>query len=93
MRQSNVLHLLHGQRDIRIKIDVPDDGAAGVQDSVDGPRLGGSWVVAGGRAMPVTTKVGFSVNFKALITFGVQRNYLSPFSLEILRQVDYCVSV
>ena len=70
-----------------------DDWAAGVQDSVAGPRLGSTWFVAGGRAMPIATKVGVIVHFEALVTFWVHRDSLHPRGLEILNQVDYHVSV
>ena len=93
MRQSDVLRLRCGKCDLRLKLAAPDDGAAGVQDGVAGLRLGGAWIFAGGRVMPVTTKVGISVSFKNLVTFGIHHDSVIPRGLEILNQVGYCVSV
>ena len=56
-------------------------------------RLGGDWVVAGGREMSVTTKVGVGVNFKAISPFRIQSYSLSPRGLQILYHMDYCISV
>ena len=50
-------------------------------------------IFAGGRYIPVTTKFGIGVNFKTIVNFWIQSDYLSPCGLEILNQVDYCVSV
>ena len=93
LRQSNVLCLHRGQPNICLQLATPDDWAAGVQNSVAGPRLGSTWFVAGGRAMPNDTKVGVIVHFEALVTFWVHRDPLRPRGLEILNQVDYHVSM
>ena len=78
---------------MHLELAALDDGADGVQDSVAGPRLGGDWVIAGGRSMPVIKKVVGGVNFKDIITFVIHRDFLSPRGLEILHQVDYRVSM
>ena len=93
LRQINVLHLRCGQRDLRLQIATPDDWASAVQDGLASPRLGGAWIAASGRVMPVTSKVGVVLHLKAIITFGVQRDSLRICVLEILDQVDYRVYV
>ena len=43
--------------------------------------------------MPVATKVGVGVHLKTVATFGVKRDSLRIYGLEIIDQVDYCVPV
>ena len=71
----------------------PDYVAAGVQYGLVDPRLGGDWIVAGSRVMSVTIKVGVRENFKTLVTLGIQSNSLICRGIDILNQVDYCISV
>ena len=82
MRQSNVLRLCCRHRDLSLKLDILYDWSASVQYGVAGPRLGGASIVAGGRTIPGTTKVGIGVHLKPLVTSGVQRDYLRLFCLE-----------
>ena len=93
LRQSDVLRLRRGQRDLCLQLPAPDDRPTGVQYGIAGPVLGGDWVVAGGRAVPVSTKFGGGVHLKYLVVFGFQRDLLRPRGLEVLDQVAYCVPV
>ena len=74
MGYSNVLLIHCGQRDVCLKLDVPDYGEDSVQADVPGVRLGNDRVVAGGRAMPVTAEIGVRVNFKNIVPIGIQRD-------------------
>ena len=76
---------------MRLQLATPDDWEAGVQDAVDGPGICGSWIVAIGRAMPVITEVGISVQLKALPDLGVQHDSLRPCGIEVLEKVDHRV--
>ena len=78
---------------MRLQLDTPDDRASRVQDIVAGPGLGDAWIVAGGRVMPVSKKVGVRVHLESLAAFGVHRDSFCPCGLEVLDQVDYCVPV
>ena len=93
LRQSDVLCLHRGKRNMFLQLATPDGWSAGVQYGVACPRLGGAWIVAGGRAMPIATKVGAIVHFEALVNFWEQSDSLHPRGLEILNQVDYHVSM
>ena len=53
-----------------LQLAAPDDRAAGVQDSIAGPGICGSWIVDSGRAMPVIIEVGIGVHLKSLPAFG-----------------------
>ena len=93
LRQINVLRLRCGQRNLCLQLATPDDWTAGVQDGIAVLGLGGAWIIAGGRAMSVSIKVGVGVHLGALSAFGVQHDSLRPRGLEVLEQVDYCVPV
>ena len=90
---KNVLCLRCEQRYLHLKLAAPNNGAASVQDGVTDARLGSARVVAGGRAMPVSTEIGTGVNFKYIVTIRVKHDSLSPSGLQILQDVYYHVSV
>ena len=69
---------------MRLQLAAPDDWAAGIQDVVAGPGLDSYCVVAGGRVVPVSEKIGIGVYLEALAAFGVQHDSLQPRGLEVL---------
>ena len=93
LRQSNVLCLRRGQHDLHLQLATLDYWASSVKYGVAGPRLGSAWIVAGGRAMVVITKVSAGVQLEDLVTFGVHCDSLRLCDLEILYQVYYLISV
>ena len=76
---------------MRLQLVTPDDWSAGVQNSVAGLGLGGAWIVSGGSATPVSTKVGVGVHLESLDAFGVQHDSLRPCGIEVLEKVDHHV--